>query len=242
MELTKTETVGELAAKDYRRVEVFKKYGIDFCCGGKKPLSKVCEEKGIDRTAVEKDLLSLEQTGRNPSQDFNSWDPGFLADYIVNTHHKYVRRAIPLIYEMTQKVSRVHGQEHPEVVEVAKLFMQVIDEINRHMMKEENTLFPHIKQLSEMRETKKDFTVPAFGTVQNPINMMEHEHDVVGELMHRIRHITTNYSIPASACNSYRYAYSKLAEFEEDLHQHIHLENNILFPKALKLEQELKEN
>lgn len=240
METFSETTIGEIAAKDYRKVEVFKKYGIDFCCGGKKSISKACSEKGINKEELEKDLQLLEQGTKLPSQDFYSWDVAFLADYIVNTHHKYVIQSMPMIFEFTQKVARVHGHDHPEVVEVAKLFVQVMDELNRHMMKEENILFPYIRQLSEMKKSKQKISPSPFGTVQNPINMMEHEHDVVGELMHQIRNITTNYSLPVGACNSYRYSYSKLNEFEEDLHQHIHLENNILFPKAIDLENELQ--
>ena len=239
MEATENITVGELAAKDYRKVEVFKKYGIDFCCGGKKTLDKVCREKGLDSAQLKKDLQALEEGTQLPSQDFYSWEPSFLADYIVNTHHRYVTQSIPLLFDIVQKVARVHGQEHPETVQVSKLFLQVMDEINRHMMKEENILFPYIKMLADAKRSGGKIKPSQFGTVQNPINMMEHEHDVVGELMHEIRRVTANYELPAGACNSYRYSYAKLNEFEEDLHQHIHLENNILFPKAIQLEQEL---
>lgn len=231
-------TVGEIAAQDYRKVEVFKKYGVDFCCGGKKTLSKVCAEKGIDQSELLRELQQAEKPGKLPSQDYGSWDPGFLADYIVQTHHKYILRAMPLIFEYTQKVAKVHGQQHPETVEAAQFFTRVMDELNRHMMKEENILFPYIKSLSDSKPTGKH-PQPPFGTVKNPVRMMEHEHDAVGELMEHIRDATHNYAVPENACNSFRYAYAKLQEFEEDLHQHIHLENNILFPKAIALEQEL---
>lgn len=231
-------TVGELAAQDYRKVEVFKRHGVDFCCGGKKSLARVCSEKGINKELLEKELHLAETSAKLPSQDFYSWDAGFLSDYIVQTHHQYVIRAMPLIFEYTQKVSKVHGVQHPETVEVANLFAKVMDDLNRHMMKEENILFPYIKQLAESKKSGQAIQ-PSFGTVQNPIRMMEYEHEAVGEFMEEIRKATLNYSLPADACNSFRYAYSKLQEFEEDLHQHIHLENNILFPKAIQLEQEL---
>lgn len=238
METSDEITVGELAAQDYRKVEVFKKYGVDFCCGGKKSIAKVCKEKGINQKDLEKELRIAEIATKLPSQDFSSWELGFLADYIVNTHHKYVIQSMPLIFEYTQKVSKVHGIQHPETVKAATIFMQVMNELNSHIMKEENILFPYIKQLSESKKSGIA-PEPAFGTIKNPIRMMEHEHDVVGELMDKIRKATVNYSIPADACNSFRYAYAKLQEFEEDLHQHIHLENNILFSKAIQLEQEL---
>lgn len=236
METLKEISVGELAAQDYRKVEVFKKYGIDFCCGGKKSLSKVCLEKGISQEQLERELHQAEISTKLPSQDFNTWDIGFLADYIVQTHHKYVAQAMAPIFEYTQKVARVHGHQHPEVVEAASLFVKVMDEINPHMMKEENILFPFIKKLAEANKTGQSIQSP-FGTIRNPVNMMEHEHDAVGELMQKIRTVTTNYTVPEDACNSFRYAYAKLQEFEADLHQHIHLENNILFPKAIEMEQ-----
>ena len=237
MKTTEEITVGEIAAKDYKKVEVFKKYGVDFCCGGKKTLAKVCKDKGLDRDQIEKELHLAEISTKLPSQDFNSWDLGFLTDYIVQTHHKYVTKAIPLIFEYSQRVAKVHGSEHPETVEAAAIFMKVMDELNRHMMKEENVLFPYIKQLSATNVTDGSVPQPPFGTVQNPIRMMEHEHDVVGVWLADIRKATNNYTLPEDACNSFRYAYAKLQEFEEDLHQHIHLENNILFPKAILLEQ-----
>lgn len=235
-------TVGEIAAQDYRKIEVFKKYGIDFCCGGKKSIEKVCHEKGISRSQLEQDLAQASGERILPSQDYNTWSIDFLADYIVQTHHQYVTRSLPVIFEYTQKVSRVHGLEHPEVVEVARLFMLVMDEISRHMMKEENILFPFIKQLVLAKNNRQPLSGGCFGSVAQPIRVMEHEHDQVGELMLKIREVTGNYQLPQGACNSYRYAYAKLDEFEQDLHQHIHLENNILFPKARLLEQELTGN
>jgi regulator of cell morphogenesis and NO signaling len=236
MEAIKEITVGELAAQDYKKVEVFKKYGVDFCCGGKKTLSKVCKDKGINQEQLEKELHQAEISTRLPSQDYNTWNLDFLADYIVQTHHNYVIKAMPLIFEYSQRVAKVHGAEHPETIEVASIFVKIMGELNRHMMKEENILFPYIKQLSKSNKSESQ---PPFGTVQNPIRMMEHEHDIVGEMMENIRNVTSNYTLPADACNSFRYAYAKLQEFEEDLHQHIHLENNILFPKAIDLENEL---
>ncbi|MBI4930362.1 MAG: iron-sulfur cluster repair di-iron protein [Bacteroidetes bacterium] len=238
METLREPTVGELAARDYRKVEVFKKYGVDFCCGGKKSIANVCKEKGINQEQLEKELHIAETATELPSQNFSAWELDFLSEYIVNTHHKYVIQSMPLIFEFTQKISKVHSVQHPEVIEVAAIFVKVIDDLNQHMLKEENILFPYIKQLSESKKSGKA-VAPTFGTVKNPIRMMEHEHDVVGELLGKIREVTGNYSIPADACNSFRYAYEKLQEFEEDLHQHIHLENNILFPKAIQLEEEL---
>jgi regulator of cell morphogenesis and NO signaling len=173
------------------------------------------------------------------SQDYGSWDLDFLADFVVNTHHKYVNRTMPVIFEYTQKVARVHGDRHPEVIEIASEFLKVMDELNRHMMKEENILFPYIKELVAAQKSKSPVAAPAFGSIQNPIRMMEMEHEEVGNVMENINKLTSQYNPPADACTTFRLSFAALKEFEDDLHQHIHLENNILFPKAIQLEQEL---
>lgn len=235
----KEPTIGDLVTKDFRKAEIFKKYGLDFCCGGKKTLTKACNEKGLDVVQIEKELKDIDQSVKNPSQDYNSWDIGFLADYILNTHHKYVKQAIPVIYEYTQKVAKVHGDNHPEAIVIADKFLAIADELNRHMCKEEDVLFPYIKHLATAKTDKMKVESSPFGTVQNPINMMEHEHELVGNLFHDIDKLSNNYAPPADACTTFRLSYAKLKEFEDDLHQHIHLENNILFPKAIELEKEL---
>lgn len=236
----KEPTIGELVKTDFRKAEVFKKYGLDFCCGGKKTLNKACAEKGLDVVQIEKELKEIDEAAaKSPSQDFNNWEPDFLADYIVNTHHKYVTQANTVIFEYTQKVSKVHGDMHPEVIEIANIFMEIMDELNRHMMKEENILFPYIKSLAISKRQKETVAAPGFGTVQNPINMMEHEHEEVGKLIERIKDLSNNYTPPSNACTTYRLSYAKLKEYQDDLFQHIHLENNILFPKALEMEKEL---
>jgi regulator of cell morphogenesis and NO signaling len=233
-------TIGELVKKDFRKAEVFKKYGLDFCCGGKKTLSKACEEKGLDVVAIEKELKEVDLASNAiPSQDFNSWELDFLSDYIINTHHKYVTQSNPVLFEYTQKVSRVHGERHPEVVEVADMFMEIMNELNCHMMKEENVLFPYIKNLAIAKRQKTSVAAPGFGTIQNPVRMMEHEHDAVGAMFEKLKEITNNFTPPSNACTTYRVSYEKLNEYLNDLQQHIHLENNILFPKAVELEKEL---
>ncbi len=232
-------TIGELVAEDYRKAEIFKKYGIDFCCGGKKTLSKACEEKGINVLHIQEDLKQAGQHHSVPSEDFNSFDAGFLSEYILNTHHRYVKNAIPLISDFVNKVARVHGDRHPEAVGIAKIWGDVVQELSGHMMKEENILFPYIMHLSDAKKKGIPADFPPFGTVANPIRAMEHEHDVVGDLMKRINKLSSGYTIPEDSCTTFRLSYLKLHEFEEDLHRHIHLENNILFPKAVELEREL---
>ncbi|GAB2549999.1 iron-sulfur cluster repair di-iron protein [Rufibacter soli] len=236
---TEEESIGELVAKDFRKAQVFKKYGIDFCCGGKKSVAQVCEEKGIDPDVVERELEALPDTSAVAETDFQSWDLSFLADYIVNIHHKYVREAIPALYEYTTKIARVHGSRHPELLEVAKHFTNVANELEAHMPKEERVLFPFIKQLNEAKQKGEKLDKPAFGSIQSPINMMEMEHEAAGGELEAIREKTNNFTLPDDACATYQVAFAKLQEFEEDLHRHIHLENNILFPKALELEKEI---
>ncbi|MGV3641659.1 MAG: iron-sulfur cluster repair di-iron protein [Adhaeribacter sp.] len=233
------ETIGELVARDYRKAEVFKKYGVDFCCGGKKTVARACAEKGLDPALVEKELNALSDNPAARSQNFDAWDLGFLADYIENTHHTYVREAIPALSEYTSKIARVHGERHPELLEIARHFAAVAAELNAHMPKEERILFPYIRQLNQAAKTGTFLPRPAFGSIQNPINMMEMEHEAAGSSMEAIRQLSQQYTVPADGCTTYRLAFAKLQEFEADLFQHIHLENNLLFPKAVKLEQQV---
>ncbi|OKL42022.1 iron-sulfur cluster repair di-iron protein [Pontibacter flavimaris] len=233
------ESVGELVAKDYRKAQVFKKYGIDFCCGGKKSVKQVCAEKGISQDELEAELIAMDQAEKERDAEYDKWDLGFLADYIVNMHHKYLREAIPALYEYTTKIARVHGSRHPELVEVVKHYTNVANELEAHMPKEERVLFPYIKQLEEAKKSGVKLEPAGFGSIQNPINMMEMEHESAGGEMERIRELTDNYTLPADACATYTVAFKKLKEFEDDLFRHIHLENNILFPKAIEMEKEV---
>ena len=233
------ETIGELVAKDYRKAEVFKKYGIDFCCGGKKSVQTACAEKGVNAVALEQELNALTETPVARSQNFAAWDLSFLADFIVNNHHAYVREAIPALTEYTTKIARVHGKNHPELIAIAEHFTNVANELNAHLPKEERVLFPFIQQLNEAAKTNSTVPRSGFGSIQNPINMLEMEHEAAGSSMEAIRELSQNYTVPADGCTTYRLAFAKLQEFEADLHQHIHLENNILFPKALELEKKV---
>jgi regulator of cell morphogenesis and NO signaling len=235
------ETLGQLVAQDLRKAEVFKKYGLDFCCGGKKTVKEACEEKGIDVTRVEQEL---QQADKLPTKQnalpYNEWELGFLADFIVNTHHSYVRKTLPDIVQYAAKVAQVHGDRHPELVRINKLVEEINAELTAHMMKEERVLFPYVKEIVAAENNTQPSQAAHFGSVQAPINMMEMEHELVGGNLDEIRKISNNYAIPEDGCASYRLLYKMLDEFEEDLHVHIHLENNILFPKALEKEKQLK--
>jgi len=230
-------TIGEIVAKDYRKAQVFKKFGIDFCCGGKKKVSEVCSKKGIDINDVKRELAVMDEAQGTPSQNYQSWELDFMCDYIVSTHHKYVKDTIPFLLEMSAKVARVHGDAHPEVIVAAEAFAGVAADLSHHLQKEEQILFPYIKQLVNARKANTALPAAAFGQVANPIQVMEAEHEHAGEDLSEIRAVTNDFAVPEDACTSYRILFKMFQEFEADLHQHVHLENNILFPKAIELEK-----
>lgn len=231
-------TIGEMVAQDYRKASIFKKYGLDFCCGGNKTLDKVCAEKGIDLIEITEALNTVDHSTLTSTTDFNTLELDALIDHIISTHHKYVAETIPLLTEFSQKVAKVHGAANPEVVEIYQYYQTVAAELALHMQKEELMLFPNIRRMVLANRSGEQFAPQPFGTIANPIHSMEAEHESAGEAMQSIRDLSNNYTPPAHACNTYRVLYSKLEEFENDLHQHVHLENNILFPKAILLEQE----
>lgn len=232
-------TIGELVSQDWRRAEIFKKYGIDYCCGGKRTVADACKTKGINPALVEADLEQLESSPSDTRHDYSRWELDFLADYIVNNHHRYVTGAIPFIDELSKKVARVHGDNHPELWEIARHTQAVINELNRHMPKEEIILFPYIKEMVQAKKNITPLSTPPFGTIVNPIRMMEEEHTSAGSALEAIAELSNRFTPPADACMSFSVLFAKLQEFQQDLHQHIHLENNILFPKAIRLEAEL---
>ncbi len=233
-------TLGELVAEDFRKAEVFRRFGLDFCCGGSKSLIDACEEKGLNTNEVKTALFQIDKTPINNHQNYNEWDLDFLSDYIINTHHKYVTNSISMLREYSLKVADAHGEHHPEVIEIAKLFAEIAKELDGHMQREEEILFPYVKQLSTQKKEGISLKTSTFNSIKNPISVMEEEHESAGENFAKIHQLSNSYSPPEDACPSYRVLYAKLEEFEKDLHQHIHLENNILFPKAIELEKELK--
>lgn len=238
-DLQSGETVGEIAAKDLRKAEVFKKYGIDFCCGGKKSLKQACEEKGLDVTVVEAELENPAPAAQ-PANDFNRWEADFLADYIYNQHHIYYYNEMPVIKGLLTKVMQHHGSNHPELKYLYSLFTQLVQELDTHFMREEKVVFPFIKALVLAKKTGNFEVLNSQPSLTEPIQIMEVDHEAAGGILADMKKLAGDYNPPADACNSYQYLYKKLKELDEDLHQHIHLENNILFPKALKLEKELR--
>lgn len=233
------ETLGQIAAKDLRKAKVFRKYGLDFCCGGKKTVKEACKEKGLDVKKIEQELLQADRLPDSRPVPYNEWSPDFLADYIVNTHHRYVRKNLPDIRAYAEKVMQVHGNRHPELLRIRQLVEEVYNEMMAHMLKEEKVLFPYIKELVNAQNPTQPLQAAHFGTVQNPIHMMEMEHEVVGTNLATIRELSHDYTLPEDACASYSLMYRMLDEFEEDLHLHVHLENNILFPRVLEIEKQV---
>ena len=221
-------SIGEMVAMDFRAASVFKEAGIDFCCGGKMTIEEACNEKGIDRLELEKKLADLESAPADTVHNFNEWDLGFLCDYIMNTHHKYVLKSLPELVHYTEKIASVHGERHPELTEVAGLFAEINRELLQHLKNEEENLFP------AMKEYLKSGSDKAKAIIINQIARLSPEHDFAGGAMDKINSITGNYKVPADGCNTYHVTFSLLEKFEDDLHVHVHLENNILFPKALK--------
>lgn len=228
-------TVAEYVTENIKTAHIFKKYGIDFCCGGKISLSKACEKKQVDVSQIEYELNTILSTN-NYANNYDEWSLDFLIDYIVNIHHKYVLESLPIISQYANKVAKVHGHHYQEVVKVNELFHTVANELLAHLNKEEQILFPFIKQLVEAKKIGSLNNLPPFKTVNNPIQMMEVEHENAGDIFKEIEQLTNNFTAPPEACNTFRAFYAKLDEFQQDLHLHIHLENNILHPKAKELE------
>jgi regulator of cell morphogenesis and NO signaling len=222
-------TIGEIVAADFRAATIFKDAGIDFCCGGKKTLETACNEKHISSSLLVEQLKGLENIRVNQNQNFIEWELSFLSDYIVNTHHRYVLKTLPDLVFYTQKIANVHGLNHPELTEVAELFAKINSELLQHLRNEEEILFPSIK------EVLKSNSAEAKDIINSEISRMSGEHEFAGGAMDKIREITSDYKLPEDACNTYAIAFKLLNQFEDDLHIHVHLENNILYPKALML-------
>jgi regulator of cell morphogenesis and NO signaling len=232
-------TVGDIAAKDVRKAQTMKKLGIDFCCGGRKTLKQAAADIGLKVEDLEEALDKAGNTVSTVSSHrFNTWEADFLADYIYNEHHKYFYENSEYILELAIKIERVHGKHHPQVATLRQLIEKLFSELKSHFEKEEKVLFPYIKQLCADKKLARSPSTH-FSITNGPVAMMHMEHEAAGDILRKIRKVTNDYQAPPDGCNSFRLLYKKLNELEADLHQHIHLENNILFPKALNLEKEL---
>lgn len=235
MEMNGNTTVAQLAVENPATIEIFERHGIDFCCHGNVPLAQAATAAGIDFDRLVAELASLPVK----SADTRVWteEPMVaLIEHIVRTHHESTRSEIERLVRLAVKVHGVHGERHLELATVETLVKQAYDDLIPHMLKEEQVLFPYIQSMEEACTRGTSRPMPFFGTVRNPINMMLQEHDAVGELLVELRKVTADYTVPEDGCNSYRILYEGLAALENDLHVHIHLENNLLFPRAAELE------
>ena len=237
MENTKSQSIGSFVADDYRTATVFQKYGIDFCCKGGKSIDEVCEKKKIDQSQLLAELSDISGQAKDQTTDFKYWPIDLLADYIEKKHHRYIEETVPTLKQFLDKLCKVHGSNHPELFEINKEFMASSVELASHMKKEELILFPFVRQMVKFGNNNDKLTKPGFGTVKNPIQMMMQEHDTEGERFRKIAELSNNYTPPEDGCTTYKVAFSMLKEFESDLHLHIHLENNVLFPKAIEMEK-----
>lgn len=231
--------IGELVREDYRTAEVLSRWKLDYCCGGKRNLEDACSREGAD---VQEVTAALEEVLSQPAGrtiDYNAWTTPFLIDHIEQVHHQYVRKSLPVLVATAQKVALRHGKEYPYLETVFLEVKALSQELESHLGKEEQILFPYIRQLVAAKARGHHVTRPPFGSVQNPIRMMESEHTDAGDSLVHIRSLTDDLNPPNVACTSWRVLYSLLQEFESDLHIHIHLENNLLFPRAIQLESEL---
>jgi regulator of cell morphogenesis and NO signaling len=232
-------TVRELALENVVATRVFERLGIDYCCGGNHTLEQACHAANISVDQVLKSLEEAQLSSPANSEDRN-WQTeplGDLISHITTTHHKYTRDEIARLGPLFAKVCSVHGNSHPELLQLRDIFARLCQELTSHLMKEEKVLFPYIIRMEEAVIEKAPNLPPPFGTVENPVAMMEHEHDSAGNALRAMRKISRGYTAPADACVSYQTLYKALAELEADLHQHIHLENNILFPRAIEMEK-----
>ncbi|MCQ9636689.1 iron-sulfur cluster repair di-iron protein [Chryseobacterium sp. WG23] len=238
---TTTDFIGNIVAEDFRTAAIFKRHGIDFCCKGGRTIEEACTSKKLDPEKVYAELESL-PANEGSSMDFGSWPLDLLADYIEKKHHRYVEEKTTVLQAFLDKLCKVHGNRHPELFEINTLFNESAHDLAAHMKKEELILFPFVRNMIKAKISGGVLPHPAFGTVENPVSMMQHEHSVEGDRFRRIAEITNEYLPPADACNTYKVAFAMLQDFENDLHKHIHLENNILFPKAIQLEKEFIES
>jgi regulator of cell morphogenesis and NO signaling len=238
MSITAAKTVRELALEFPNATRVFEKLGIDYCCGGNKSLGEACSAAQLSTDEVLDSLESAEQASRAGGKDRN-WQLEPLADLIAHlksTHHKYTREEIARLGPLFDKVCSVHGKNHPELLDIRASFRGLAQELSTHMMKEEMVLFPYIVRMEEAVIEREPILPPPFGSVQNPVTMMVHEHDSAGDSLRVMRQASAGYSPPGDACISYQTLYKALADLEADLRQHIHLENNILFRRAIAME------
>lgn len=236
MTLSSNMTVRDVATAMPQSTRIFEKLKIDYCCGGNTPLIEACTKAGVQIEDVER-MLAESEAKSDREIDFQTASMSTLVNYIVDKHHVFTKDEMARLEPLFAKVVSVHGENHPELRQAQELFARLCADLSPHMLKEERILFPHIQNLERAVVHKQSAPFAPFGTVNNPIRMMMMEHDVAGEILRELRQTTNDYVAPSDACISFHTLYGVLESLEQDLHQHIHLENNILFPRAVELEE-----
>ncbi len=227
-------TVGDIVADDYRTAAVFEKHRIDFCCGGKVSLAHACRERGVEPLLLIREIEAVRGKPVARSENYGAWTLSFLADYILNAHHTYLKENTGQIAAYARKIAQVHGAHHPEVAQIAAIFGKVAADMAAHLLEEEDVLFPAIKRVEANQKAGRAPEAKDLATIKRSLEKAGREHDEIGEATHKMRHLAKEYAIPDDVCNTFMVTYRKLKEFEDDLHKHVHLENNILFPKAAR--------
>lgn len=239
MKISPETSVGELVKSNFKTASVFQENNIDFCCGGDKTISEACTNAGLDADQLIGQLETIAEQIDVDSQYINDLSLEELSTYIIKRHHNYVRESIPAIKKNLEKICKVHGEHHPELLEINRLFTDSSGNLTMHMQKEELMLFPFIRRLEISSGNGAPLPQSPFGSVSNPISAMLAEHQQEGDRFDQISILTERYRVPEDACTTYELTLKQLCAFENDLHRHIHLENNILFPKAIDLEEKL---
>lgn len=234
MEKLESKAIGQIVAEDFRAARVFEKYQIDFCCKGNRPLEEVASESNLDLDSLTAEIEEVKTSGVQGDHNFDSWPLDLLADYIVKTHHKYTEEQTTKLKPYIEKLCQVHGDHHPELFEIKEIFGKLSGDVAAHMKKEEIILFPFIKKVVAAKDAGEKLEAPA-SRMENPVNMMMHDHSDQGDMFRKIAELSNEYTLPADGCNTYNVTLNMLKELEQDLHKHIHLENNILFPKAVAM-------
>lgn len=236
------QTTGGIVAANFAAASVFQRHGIDFCCHGSTPFTEACRARGLDPEAVAHELDNAADDAPAAVKDFASWPLDLLVDYVLKIHHRNIRTVGPQIEKLLDKVTSVHGAHHPELAEIRHLFRQSLDDLENHLGKEEQVLFPYIYELCQAEAEHREAESFHCGTILYPIGVMESEHSAEGERFVTIAGLTSDFTAPDDACDSYRLLMSRLRAFRDALHEHIHIENNIIFPRALETERRVVAN
>ncbi len=230
--------ISQIVTENLKAAEILENHDIDFCCGGDKTLGEACWEKNVPVKSVEADLEKVMNDTDSETTWIKSLDASELSDYIVKRHHSFIRENIPSLKKYLGKICEVHGENHPELFKVKEEFNKAAETLTDHLGEEEKTIFPVVHEMVQAKKENRSIHAPCFGIVSDPIRQMQEDHKQEGERFDRLAERTDNFKVPDDGCNTFRLTYERLKAFVSDLHKHIHLENNILFPEALQLEKE----